>query len=295
MNEQREQVRRTQPGKRAPAQQDHPFRIVIAILKLTAIVCVAIVLLEGLQSLLHREPEEPMPGSEPQATVTEPPTVATEPPVTTVPTEPDLSQIPDRLLELMERNPEATDFVLNYPQEHDKPHEVNVDRYKNSPTVPLYIQWDPMWGYLDYGGNEVGLSACGPMCLAMAGSYVTGDYETFRPDRMIQFAIDEGYRVPGNGTMWSLISEGGEKLGLDGTEIPLVKGHMADYLEEGDPIICIVGPGPFTEDGHFIVLTGYEDGKFRVNDPNSPARSAKLWDFEEFSDSVRNLWVIRAK
>jgi hypothetical protein len=39
-----------------------------------------------------------------------------------------------------------------------------------------------------------------------------------------------------------------------------------------------------------MVIAGYEDGKFRINDPNSPANSQKLWAFEEFDQDVKMMW-----
>ena len=83
------------------------------------------------------------------------------------------------------------------------------------------------------------------------------------------------------------------KLGLDVTEIPLVKKRIMDNLEVGNPIICAMGKGDFTSSGHYIVLVGAEDGKIRVNDPNSHANSEKLWTYEEMESQFRNLWVIR--
>ena len=126
----------------------------------------------------------------------------------------------------------------------------------------------------------------------MAAIYVTGDPE-MSPDRMMEFAEENGYCIPGNGTAWALIGEGGEKLGLDVTELPLHEGTMINVLEEGYPIICIMGPGDFTTTGHFIVLTGVENGAFRVNDPNSYANSEKLWTYEQIEDQIDNLWAIR--
>ena len=54
-----------------------------------------------------------------------------------------------------------------------------------------------------------------------------------------------------------------------------------------------MGPGAFTETGHYIVLAGVEDGKIRVNDPNSRANSERLWSYEEIERQIRNIWVIR--
>jgi predicted double-glycine peptidase len=89
------------------------------------------------------------------------------------------------------------------------------------------------------------------------------------------------------------MSEGASFLGLDVTEIPLDEQRIADNLEVGNPIICIMGPGDFTTSGHFIVLTSYEDGMVTVNDPNSIERSNKKWSFAEISSQIRNLWVYR--
>ena len=83
------------------------------------------------------------------------------------------------------------------------------------------------------------------------------------------------------------------ELGLDVTEIPLVKKRITDNLEVGNPIICAMGEGNFTTSGHYIVLVGLEDGLIRVNDPNSYANSEKLWSYEELEGQIRNLWVIR--
>lgn len=199
-------------------------------------------------------------------------------------------EYPESLIELLERNPETEAFVLNYPFRGEQ--EIDLSGYDRDAGVPLMMQWDPRWGYMRYGADVVGLTGCGPVCLAMAGFYVTGD-EKFSPDAMVEFAIGNGYCSYGNGSAWSLISEGGEKLGLDVTEIPLVKQRIMDNLEVGNPIICVMGPGDFTTSGHFIVLVGTEDGKIRVNDPNSYANSEKLWSYEEMEDQFRNLWVIR--
>ena len=65
---------------------------------------------------------------------------------------------------------------------------------------------------------------------------------------------------------------------------------LADILNSGRVIVAHMGPGVFTEIGHYIVIAGYEDGKFRVNDPNSYVNSEKLWEFEEFSNQIKMMW-----
>jgi hypothetical protein len=202
-----------------------------------------------------------------------------------------LDDYPESLVRLLARNPEIEDFVLSYPLEHDKEHSVDLSDCVNTGSVPLLMQWDKRWGYITYGDDVAALTACGPVCLSMAALYVTGD-ASLSPGRIIEFSKENSYCVYGSGSSWTLISEGGEKLGLDVTELPLVESLITDNLKDGHPIICIMGPGDFTTSGHFIVMTSYEDGKIKINDPNSRERSSMLWEYDDIYDQILNLWVI---
>ena len=183
---------------------------------------------------------------------------------------------PVELTELLEKNPDTKDFVLNYPLKKDLTPEIDLGEYKDSESVPLLIQWDERWGYGQYAGELMGLSGCGPTCLSMVCIYLLNN-AAYTPKYVADFAEANGYAVSGNGSAWTLISEGGTQLGLDVTEIPLDENRIIRNLEAGNPIICVLGPGDFTTTGHFIVLTGYKDGMVTVNDPNSNSRSEKLF------------------
>ena len=191
---------------------------------------------------------------------------------------------PESLIELLEKNPETEDFVLNYPFREAQDYALSETPRD---TVPLFLQWDKRWGYETYGSDCIAITGCGPTCLAMA------DGETYDPAAVAAFSQKNGYYASGYGSSWTLISEGAVKLGLDVTEIPLVEKRIRDNLEVGNPIICAMGPGDFTTTGHYIVLIGLEDGKFVVNDPNSLENSNKLWSYEQISSQIRTLWVIR--
>ena len=203
-----------------------------------------------------------------------------------------LSEWPEELLDLLEKNPEAQEFVLNYPIKKDLDPEIDLSEYLDSSDVPLLLQWDERWGYSQYAGELMGLSGCGPTCLSMVCLYLLDD-ASYTPQYIAEFATENGYSVSGNGSSWTLISEGGEKLGLDVTEIPLDENRIIRNLEVGNPIICVMGPGFFTSTGHFIVMTEYEDGYVKVNDPNSPNRSEQTWKLTEVMEQIRNLWVCR--
>ena len=199
-----------------------------------------------------------------------------------------IGEWPWEIIELYEKNPETREFVLNYPFREDK--MVDITQFDRE-TVPLFLQWDPMWGYEDYGSSCIAITGCGPTCLAMAGYYLTGDAD-MTPEKIADFAQRNGYYEKGYGSSWTLISQGAEKLGLTATELPLVKKKMTNALEAGNPVILAMGEGDFTSTGHYIVLTAYEDGAFRVNDPNSRIRSEKRWTYEELEGQIRNIWAI---
>ena len=197
---------------------------------------------------------------------------------------------PASLIALLERNPETEEFVLNYPFREKS--GFYLTEAELAEERPLFLQWDPRWGYETYGSDCIGITGCGPTCLAMAGYYVTGDTD-FNPLNVAKFALKNGYYAKGYGSSWTLISEGGVKLGLDVTEIPLVKKRIVDNLEANNPVILALGPGDFTTQGHYILLIGVDNGLFRVHDPNSRANSDKLWSYEELEFQIRNIWVIR--
>lgn len=86
---------------------------------------------------------------------------------------------------------------------------------------------------------------------------------------------------------------GRKRAGFDVTEIPLDEERVIANLEVNNPIVAVMGPGDFTTTGHFIVLTGYENGKIKVNDPNNRENSEKLWEFDRIQSQIRDLWVFR--
>ena len=198
-------------------------------------------------------------------------------------------QYPQSLIELLERNPETEEFVLNYPRREKA--EPEMSGFDRKAGVPLFLQWDPMWGYETYGSDYLAITGCGPTCLAMAGFYLTGS-KNMNPGDLARFAEKNGYYAKGYGSSWTLISEGSTRLGLKAKELPLVEKKMKDSVEAGNPVILAMGAGDFTTTGHYIVLTGLENGFFKVNDPNSVENSSKLWSYDQLEGQIRNIWEI---
>ena len=198
----------------------------------------------------------------------------------------------EKLAELLERNEEAADYVESYPErEVYKSQPIDLTQELQSGSVPLLMQWDKRWGYDAYGSNMIGLAGCGPVCLTMAYLHFTGD-AAMTPREMAAFAYDNGYYTEDAGTKWSLWTEGVGKLGLVGEELPLDENRMKQALDDGKVIVCSMGPGDFTTEGHFILIRGYDGNGFYVNDPNRRSNSEKQWEFDTLRSQIRNLWSL---
>lgn len=195
---------------------------------------------------------------------------------------------PESLQALLERHPDALEFVEGHPDhKDDAPAETIGDVVQGQ--FPLLLQWDARWGYVLYGDDLLAVTGCGPTCLAMAAAGLTGD-NAITPAAVAEQAQRDGYWVDGV-TSWGLMTDGCRAWGLVSEELPLTETAVTGALDEGRPIICSVRPGDFTTTGHFILLAGLEEEGLRVNDPNSPQNSDRLWTYDELEPQIRNLWA----
>ncbi len=207
---------------------------------------------------------------------------------------------PEELLDLLSRNVETVDFVYSYPRLVEAGLNTEEAAWKAKLTEeelesdhPLFLQWDIRWGAIPYGVSMMALSGCGPTCLSMAIVALTGNEEA-TPAAVGRFAMEQGYYTEGAGTAWSLMTEGCTNYGLYARDLSLTEEDMAQKLQEGCVLICSVSPGDFTQTGHFIVIYGYEDGWFEVNDPNSVTNSNAKWKFDRLRGQIRNIWALSA-
>ena len=198
---------------------------------------------------------------------------------------------PEYLIDDLEMNPEILDFVAAYLKTEPVGHGGLTAAEKKS-SHPLFVQWDKRWGYATYGESCMAISGCGPTALAMVGYGLTRN-EQIDPFNVAQYAMQNGHYVNNVGTAWTLMTEGAQHYGLAVTsQYRYTEEQMKDALEKGGMIILSVGKGDFTvHSGHFIVLYGYKNGKFQVNDPFSYTNSSKLWDYATLSKQTKNAWI----
>lgn len=201
-----------------------------------------------------------------------------------------VNEYPEELIELIQKNSETEEFVLNYPLKKGTFSRESLTESLGTEKVPLLMQWDERWGYYEYGSNVLGLTGCGPTSLSMVAMYLLQDPQ-MTPLYMAEYSVEHGYCVPGSGTSWDLMSEGARGLGLTVRAVSLDEEQIRKNLVAGRPIIAIMGAGDFTDQGHFIVFSGWENGKIVVNDPNSKKNSEKLWEYEDIKSQIRGMWA----
>ena len=198
---------------------------------------------------------------------------------------------PPNMLEALANNPEMADFVLGY-LEADGSVAGGLTESERKQEHPLFLQWDPRWGYRSYGDDSnIGLAGCGPTCLSMALYELTGD-ASLTPDVIAEYSMENGYYMNGTGTLWALIEDVPPRYGLDVERPSLNEASWKECLDNGQVLICAVRPGDFTAAGHFIVIYGYNREGFLVNDPNCVARSKTSWPFDRIGSQIKQVWAI---
>ena len=165
-----------------------------------------------------------------------------------------------------------------------------------------YSQTDPEWKDYLYGGRDpLSKYGCGPTVLAMLVSNLTS--QTVTPVDMADWAAEHGYWSAGGGSRHNLIPEGAIAFGLKAESLSIRSPEALKLpLYYNKLIVLLMGPGHFTQRGHFIILTGVTDnGNITVADPFNPSNNAVSWPLELLLDELSSrstaggpVWVISA-
>ncbi len=201
------------------------------------------------------------------------------------------AQYPIELLLSGAGNPEMADYLYGYLSS-DGTITGGFTEDEKPEDHPLFLQFDPRWGYLPFGTRgTVGSSGCGPTCLSMAVFYLTGD-RNCTPGAVAQFTLDYRYYIEGVGTSWSLLTDYPRQFGLSSYRINMDEASMKRELDNGHYLICSARPGNFTSTGHFILIYGYDENGFKINDPKSVYRSRLPWTYEQIKNDFKAIWSV---
>ena len=198
---------------------------------------------------------------------------------------------PEKVIELLDKNPETVQFVEDYAKKKDQAPAATVEAEDGySGMFPEILQWDERWGDAPYGTSIIAVSGCGPTCVSMLVVGLTGD-KTVTPAVVADYATQNHYVDENNDTTWAFMTSGVEHWGLTCRESNGNESEIAKELQEGHPIICSMRPGDFTDIGHFIILTSYNNGEVTICDPFSLENSKKSWNYSQISSQIKAVWV----
>ena len=201
-----------------------------------------------------------------------------------------------KLFRLAATEPAAVSYVRNWPDRY--PQETasgDATPTTDSGTAfPRLYQWDERWGYTVYSSTSFALTGCCPTALCMVYQGFSGD-TSVTPFDVAMMARNNGYETQYDGTDGSFLVHMAGDLGLSCTELTPAATNLRTTLNAGQALIINVGPGDFTDNGHFIVATGLDsEGKVIINDPYSAERSNRTWDIDTLVSQAKAFYAYSA-
>ena len=209
-----------------------------------------------------------------------------------------------KILKLAADEPAAVPFVREFPAQYpskDVRNDESIAMDTHSPSenvpdtnVPHLYQWDRRWGNTVYSSAAFGLTGCGPTSLAMVYQGIKNTADK-NPHDLAVIAEERGYMSQYEGTAGAFFTDMAGELGLNCEELYPTSDSITEALKAGKVVIANLGPGSFTEHGHFFVLTGLtSDGKVIINDPYSFERSSQTWDADTIANESITLYSYSA-
>lgn len=153
--------------------------------------------------------------------------------------------------------------------------------------LTYYNQSDVRWSEYLYGGQDpLKKYGCGPTALAMVVTSFTN--QTLTPPEMADWAAANNYWSPQSGTRHNFIPECAAAFGMkaDSFQNLTVEGVLSE-LSGGHILIALMGPGHFTEEGHFIIIADdWSGAQVRIADPVSLENTQQPWELQTILDEL---------
>lgn len=154
------------------------------------------------------------------------------------------------------------EIAYNGTKEYPK---ISLGSYK---ALTYYSQIDKRWKNKPYTSinkksQTVGSSGCCPTSLAMV---ITATKGSITPDKLANIFVRYGFRSPNNGTYWSACRWVADVFNIGYEETKNVNTAIKK-LKNNHYVVCSVGNGLFTTDGHYILLTGIKGNNIKIYDP----------------------------
>ncbi|MCQ2492930.1 MAG: C39 family peptidase [Lachnospiraceae bacterium] len=135
-----------------------------------------------------------------------------------------------------------------------KDHSGEMKKKKETIHGFVYFnQTDKEW---NDNGYQIRHSGCGPTSMAVVISSLTGKWVT--PVETAAWAYEHHY-YSAAGSKHSVVNALATEYGLTCEGVGRNKSRIKKALQEGNPVVVLMGPGYFTKGGHFMVLVDIDD------------------------------------
>lgn len=157
--------------------------------------------------------------------------------------------------------------------------------------MQYFNQQDSHWGsYLISGKDPMSTNGCGPTCVAMLIHAFGRNGGQVTPVTMADWAVANHQYVVGAGSQHSIIEAALPAYGFTVTSLQnsVSKETLLRELKQKHLLIGLMGPGYFTEEGHYLLMTGIDgNGNICIADPHSSENTSKSFSADFLISQLR--------
>lgn len=210
----------------------------------------------------------------------------------------NIEDYPDSILDVYYNEEDSLDFVYNYPfHKNDYENMSYTDEELQSETVPALYMFDSRWGYETIGGSYIKSEGCGAVALAMAHLAVFHNGEA-DPVTIARLA-EENDCIGGvfGGIRIHDIARLAGLMGFTVTEhnceegVSLSEEELRAALDTPGTAVFAAMDGE-TFGGHAIIIRGYGEDGYYINDPASRENTETVWSFDVFKNELTRYYEL---
>jgi hypothetical protein len=183
---------------------------------------------------------------------------------------------------------ESSSFASSEEEEPD--YDICLD----SAMGPLfyYNQTDERWSdYLWGGTDDLAAYGCGPTSMAMIVNSFGSQSEQVTPITMAKYCYQEGLFSQGHGSYHQIVEDVLSEYGFAVTSLQddQTVSAVQQALRKGHLVVALMGPGHFTDSGHYLVITSEnDDGTWNVADTKSLENTMQSFEPEDILSELHN-------
>ncbi|MGN0675777.1 MAG: C39 family peptidase [Oscillospiraceae bacterium] len=209
----------------------------------------------------------------------------------------------DSILSIYYIQPEKLEFVYNYAFHKDDYDTMTfTDEELNAETIPALYMSDPRWGYEYIYDETISEMGCSAVALTMANLYLNhnGDAD---PVKFIELAKTMGAISMFEMVDATYISDIAAAFGMkaegvlcyeDNHTTGVDHNDLIEILDAEDTVLMAnMMSEPFGK--HMIIIRGYCNEGYYINDPAGSERTEQIWDFDLIENGIAYYWKITKK